>query len=123
MKLDQILNRGDDTKFSGLAATRSKFEMLMEGFVLKTAFNESIQKQNMFLNLFVGSIHGKVESTELEYLLPMVYEITSPDQLNKVIEHIENLKVEQSSCPDWDFKTPGFLNSLILENLDLIHNR
>ena len=53
-KLDQILSRGDDTKFSGLSATRSKFEMLMEGLVLKTAFNESIKVQNMFLNLFVG---------------------------------------------------------------------
>ena len=54
MKLDQILNRGDETKFSGLSATRSKFEMLMEGLVLKTAFNESIQEQNKLLNLFVG---------------------------------------------------------------------
>ena len=54
MKLDQILNRGDETKFSGLSATRFKFEMLMEGLVLKTAFNESIQEQNKLLNLFVG---------------------------------------------------------------------
>ena len=53
----------------------------------------------------------------------MVYEITSPDQLNRIVEHIGSLKLKQPTCPDWDIKTPGFLNSLIFENLDLIHDK
>ena len=53
----------------------------------------------------------------------MVYEITSPDQLNRIVEHIGSLKSKQPTCPDWDIKTPGFLNSLIFENLDLINDK
>ena len=63
-------------------------------------------------------LHQK-NSISVEGILPYVCNLTSPEALLDVIKQL----VRPDATEDWSVTVPGFLQRLMMKNVDLIYNR